>query len=163
LRGQLSLSAGHRSGKQREEATIIVLYIAGAIVMTIGSLYFAWQSRDFRKFLAGAFFVSSGILFYLYLADVSVPLLGQVLSKHPRSAVLAQSSISSSSCYAHILASGSQSHSRIPSNNLQPARKTALMSLIGPNADRRFSISDSWCSARAHHPTTVAPIVPSIE
>ena len=28
------------------------------------------------KFLTGAFFVSSGILFYLYLADVSVPLLG---------------------------------------------------------------------------------------
>jgi uncharacterized protein (DUF486 family) len=76
LRGQLTLSAGHRSGKQREEATIIVLYIAGAIVMAIGSLYFAWQSRAFRKFLAGAFFVSSGILFYLYLADVSVPLLG---------------------------------------------------------------------------------------
>ena len=29
-----------------------------------------------RKFLAGAFFVNAGILFYLYLARVSVPLLG---------------------------------------------------------------------------------------
>jgi hypothetical protein len=28
------------------------------------------------KFLAGAFFVNAGILFYLYLARVSVPLLG---------------------------------------------------------------------------------------
>lgn len=55
---------------------IIALYIAAAVVMAAGSLYFAWRSRDFRKFLAGAFFVSSGILFYLYLADVSVPLLG---------------------------------------------------------------------------------------
>jgi hypothetical protein len=33
-----------------------------------------WQ--DVCKFLAGAFFVNSGILFYLYLAHVSVPLLG---------------------------------------------------------------------------------------
>jgi hypothetical protein len=54
---------------------MIALYIAAAAVMAVGSLYFAWRSRDFRKFLAGAFFVSSGILFYLYLADVLVPLL----------------------------------------------------------------------------------------
>lgn len=33
-----------------------------------------WQ--DACKFLAGAFFVSTGVLFYLYLARVSVPLLG---------------------------------------------------------------------------------------
>jgi hypothetical protein len=32
--------------------------------------------REVSKFLSGAFFVSSGTLFYLYLADVSVPLLG---------------------------------------------------------------------------------------
>src|SRR3974390_3037376 len=44
--------------------------------MAVGSLYFAWRNRDFRKFLAGAFFVSSGILLYLYLANVPVPLLG---------------------------------------------------------------------------------------
>ena len=54
---------------------IIALYIAGAVIDAVGSLYFAWRYREFRKFLAGAFFVSSGILFYLYLADVSVPLL----------------------------------------------------------------------------------------
>ena len=34
----------------------------------------AWQ--DVCKFLGGAFFVSAGILFYLYLAGVSVPILG---------------------------------------------------------------------------------------
>jgi hypothetical protein len=55
---------------------ISVLYIAAAVIMAVGSLYLAWRSQDVRKFLAGAFFVSSGILFYLYLADVSVPLLG---------------------------------------------------------------------------------------
>ena len=55
---------------------IIALYIAAAVIMAVGSLYFAWRSRDFRNFLAGAFFVSSGIMFHLYLADVSVPLLG---------------------------------------------------------------------------------------
>jgi uncharacterized protein (TIGR02246 family) len=33
-----------------------------------------WQ--DVCKFFAGAFFVNAGILFYLYLARVSVPLLG---------------------------------------------------------------------------------------
>ena len=55
---------------------IIALYIAAAVIMGLGSLYFAWRNRDVRKFLAGAFFVSAGTLFYLYLARVPVPLLG---------------------------------------------------------------------------------------
>jgi len=59
-------------------------YIVAALIMAVGSIYFAWQSRDFRKFLAGAFFVSSGILFYLYLADVSVPLLGTSFVETPQ-------------------------------------------------------------------------------
>jgi len=63
---------------------IIVLYTAAAVIMAVGSLYLAWRSRDFRKFLAGAFFVSSGILFYLYLADVSVPLLGTGFVETPQ-------------------------------------------------------------------------------
>jgi hypothetical protein len=63
---------------------IITLYITAAAIMTIVSLYFAWRKRDFRKFLAGAFFVSSGILFYLYLADVSVPLLGTSFVETPK-------------------------------------------------------------------------------
>ena len=63
---------------------IIALYIAAAVAMAIGSLYLAWRSRDVRKFLAGAFFVSSGVLFYLYLADVSVPLLGTGFVETPQ-------------------------------------------------------------------------------
>ena len=51
-------------------------YIVIGVIDAVVSLYFAWRYRELRKFLAGAFFVSSGVLFYLYLADVSVPLLG---------------------------------------------------------------------------------------
>ena len=63
---------------------IIALYTVVAVVMAVGSLYLAWRSRDFRKFLAGAFFVSSGILFYLYLADVSVPLIATGFVETPQ-------------------------------------------------------------------------------
>jgi hypothetical protein len=40
-----------------------------------------WQ--EVCKFLAGAFFVNAGILFYLYLAGVSVPLLGTDIIEAP--------------------------------------------------------------------------------
>ena len=63
---------------------VVPLYIALAVVMAVASLYLAWRYREFRKFLAGAFFVSSGILFYLYLADVSVPLLGTSFVETPQ-------------------------------------------------------------------------------
>jgi hypothetical protein len=63
---------------------IIALYIVAAVIMAVGSLYLAWQNREFRKFLASAFFVSSGILFYFYLADVSVPLLGTNFVETPQ-------------------------------------------------------------------------------
>jgi hypothetical protein len=63
---------------------IIGLYVAAAVIMAAGSLYLAWRYRDVRKFLAGAFFVSSGILLYLYLADVSVPLLGTGFVETPQ-------------------------------------------------------------------------------
>jgi hypothetical protein len=32
--------------------------------------------KDVYKFLAGAFFVSAGVLLYLYMSGVSVPVLG---------------------------------------------------------------------------------------
>jgi hypothetical protein len=70
--------------RHEEEGMIIVLYIVAAVIMAIGSLYFAWRNTDFRKFLAGAFFLSSGILFYLYFADVSVPLLGTSFVETPQ-------------------------------------------------------------------------------
>ena len=57
--------------------------ITALIALGLPTLYFAWRSREFRKFLAGAFFVSSGIQFYLYLTNVSVPLLGTNLVQSP--------------------------------------------------------------------------------
>jgi hypothetical protein len=77
-------SRSERRDRYEEESTILALYIGAGLIMAIGSLYFAWRNRDFRKFLAGAFFVSSGILFYLYLADVSVPLLGTGFVETPK-------------------------------------------------------------------------------
>jgi hypothetical protein len=53
-----------------------IVYIVLGIIVAGATIYFVSKSRDFRKFLAGAFFVSAGIQFYLYLAGVSVPLLG---------------------------------------------------------------------------------------
>ena len=35
--------------------------------------------REVSKFLSGAFFVSAGVLFYLYLTDVSVPVGGIIV------------------------------------------------------------------------------------
>jgi len=55
---------------------MIAVLLTAIIVLGLPTLYFAWRSREFRKFLAGAFFVSAGIQFYFYLAGVSVPLLG---------------------------------------------------------------------------------------
>ena len=62
---------------------MITALLIALIVLGIPTLYFAWRYRDYRKFLAGAFFVSAGIQFYLYLANVSVPLLGTKLVVTP--------------------------------------------------------------------------------
>ena len=62
---------------------MIAAFLIPLIILGLPTLYFAWHSRDFRKFLAGAFFVSAGILFYLYLTKVSVPLLGTSLILTP--------------------------------------------------------------------------------
>src|SRR5262245_39924871 len=93
----------------REASMTIALYAAAAVIMAVGSLYFAWRNRDFRKFLAGA---SS---YHRVFCSISIsPMFrclcwGPVLSKHLRLAVADPSSISSSSCFVSILASsGSQ-------------------------------------------------------
>jgi hypothetical protein len=55
---------------------MLYVLVAIAIVWGLTTLYLAYRFREFRKFLAGAFFVSWGIQLYLYFAKVSVPLLG---------------------------------------------------------------------------------------
>ena len=63
---------------------MLIVYIFLALSTLIFTVYFAFNSRDFLKFLTGAFFVSSGIQFYLFLAKVSVPLLGTDYVQTPR-------------------------------------------------------------------------------
>jgi hypothetical protein len=62
---------------------LLTLALIAIVLFGLPTLYFALRSREFRKFLAGAFFVSAGIQFYLYLAKVSVPLLGTDLVVTP--------------------------------------------------------------------------------
>ncbi len=55
-----------------------MLYFLAAAVVVWGlpTIYLAYRFREYRKFLAGAFFVSWGNQLYFYFAKVSVPLLG---------------------------------------------------------------------------------------
>jgi uncharacterized protein (DUF486 family) len=62
---------------------MIAAILIALVVLGVPTLYFAWRSREVRKFLAGAFFVSAGIQFYLYLAKVPVPLLGTNIVQTP--------------------------------------------------------------------------------
>ena len=62
---------------------MIPVLLTALVVLGLPNLYFASRSREYRKFLAGAFFVSAGIQLYLYFANVSVPLLGTHLVLTP--------------------------------------------------------------------------------
>jgi hypothetical protein len=55
---------------------MLYFLLAAVVVWGLPTIYVAYRFREFRKFLAGAFFVSWGIQLYLYFAKVSVPLLG---------------------------------------------------------------------------------------
>jgi len=54
---------------------VLVLYAAA-------TLYVALRFREVRKFLAGAFFVSSGTLWYLWLTGTSLPVVMPRLGIH---------------------------------------------------------------------------------
>jgi len=62
---------------------MIPILLAALVVFGLPSLYFAIRSREFRKFLSGAFFVSAGMQFYFYLASLSVPLVGTSIIQTP--------------------------------------------------------------------------------
>ena len=51
---------------------MLPILMAGLVVVGIPTLYFAVKSRELRKFLAGAFFVSAGMQAYFWLAGVEV-------------------------------------------------------------------------------------------
>jgi len=57
-------------------STIPVWLIIVGVLYALVVLYFAIKYREFRKFLSGAFFVSSGVLFYLWFTKTSVPIVG---------------------------------------------------------------------------------------
>ncbi len=58
--------------------------VAAIIIIGLPTLYFAVRYREYRKFLAGAFFVSSGMQFYFYLANLPIPLMGTDAIQSPR-------------------------------------------------------------------------------
>lgn len=60
----------------------IVLLVAG-IVWSARNLWWAIRFREYRKFLAGAFFVSWGVQLYFWYTKVSVPLVGTSLVVTP--------------------------------------------------------------------------------
>jgi hypothetical protein len=49
--------------------------VAAIVVIGLPTLYLAVRYREYRKFLAGAFLVSSGMQFYFYLAKIPIPLM----------------------------------------------------------------------------------------
>jgi hypothetical protein len=55
---------------------MLYVLLGAVVVWGLPTIYLAYRFREYRKFLAGAFFVSWGIQLYLYFANVSVPLLG---------------------------------------------------------------------------------------
>jgi hypothetical protein len=65
------------------EIAMVPILVAALVVFGLPTLYFAIRSREFRKFLAGAFFVSGGMQFYFYLANVSMPLVGTNIVQTP--------------------------------------------------------------------------------
>jgi hypothetical protein len=67
---------------------MIGLYVCLAVIAAGATIHFVRVSREFRKFLSGAFFVSGGIQLYLYLANVSVPLLGTSFVQAPEVSAL---------------------------------------------------------------------------
>jgi hypothetical protein len=62
---------------------MIPVLIVAAVVFGVPTLYFAVRYREFRKFLAGAFFVSAGMQSYFYMAGVTVPLVGTDIVQTP--------------------------------------------------------------------------------
>jgi hypothetical protein len=92
------LPANAPTAKSLSGAKAMLLYVLLGAVIGLGlpTIYLAYRFREYRKFLAGAFFVSWGVHLYLYFASVSVPLLGTNVVFTP-SVGRAPSPISSSS------------------------------------------------------------------
>jgi uncharacterized protein (DUF486 family) len=62
--------------------------VAAIIVIGLPTLYLAVRYREYRKFLADAFFVSSGVQLYFYFAKIPVPLIGTDAVQSPELSAL---------------------------------------------------------------------------
>jgi uncharacterized protein (DUF486 family) len=62
--------------------------VAAIIVVGPPTLYVAVRYREYRKFLAGAFFVSSGMQLYFYFAQIPIPLIGTDAVQSPQLSAL---------------------------------------------------------------------------
>ena len=58
--------------------------VAAIIIIGLPTLYVAVRHREYRKFLAGAFFVSSGMQLYFYFAKIPIPLVGTDAVQSPQ-------------------------------------------------------------------------------
>jgi hypothetical protein len=85
----IEYTAGKLDGKRqaRERPTLPYL-VAAIIVLGLPTLYVAVRYREYRKFLAGAFFVSSGMQFYFYLAKLPIPLMWTSAVQSPHLSVV---------------------------------------------------------------------------
>lgn len=62
----------------------MIPYLVGAVILVgIPFLYLAIRSRELRKFLAGAFFVSGGLQFYFWQVKLDIPLYGTGVVQTP--------------------------------------------------------------------------------
>ena len=57
------------------ELTMLPYLAAAVVIIGLPTIYAAIRFREYRKFLAGAFFVSSGMQFYFCLAKIPIPLV----------------------------------------------------------------------------------------
>jgi multisubunit Na+/H+ antiporter MnhC subunit len=55
---------------------MVAVYLVVGLAAIVGTGVLVYRSRDFRKFLAGAFLVSAGVQFYLAEMGVSIPIAG---------------------------------------------------------------------------------------
>jgi hypothetical protein len=78
---------------REEEEALLPYLVAAIIIIGLPTLYVAVRYREYRKFLAGAFFVSSGMQFYFYLAKIPIPLLWTSAVQEPE-----LSAVRSTSC-----------------------------------------------------------------
>ncbi len=62
---------------------MIYLFLPVLVGVVVVSGWFAYHSVDFRKFLAGAFFVSGGVQVYLAAVGVAVPVFGTEIVQSP--------------------------------------------------------------------------------